>query len=123
LCGIAAVAIAPAAAVVQIFVADSSSQITAQEFLEPIKYLASDQLKGRGDGTRELDKAAKYIANHFRKFGLKPGGDKGTYLQHFTLVVGAKLGRNNSLHYQQATKAKSCRFSNIHPLSFSKLVD
>jgi hypothetical protein len=118
--GIAAVAIAAAAVSVQIVGADSGSQITAQEFLEPIKYLASDQLKGRGDGTRELDKAAKYIANRFRKFGLKPGGDKGTYLQHFTLVVGAKLGRNNSLHYQPATKSEKLQVQqSFIPLSFS----
>ena len=89
----AALAIAAVAVSMPAVWADSNSQFTAQEFLDPIKYLASDQLKGRGDGTPELDKAARYIAHHFHKVGLKPGGDNGTYLQHFTLVVGAKLGR------------------------------
>jgi hypothetical protein len=92
--GFAALAIAAVTVSMQAICADSSNQFTAQELLEPIKYLASDQLKGRGDGTAELDKAARYLAAHFRKFGLKPGGDKGSYLQHFTLVVGAKLGRS-----------------------------
>jgi hypothetical protein len=50
---------------------------SAQEFLEPIKFLSSDELKGRGDGTPELDRVAEYIAVRFRKFGLKPAGDTG----------------------------------------------
>jgi hypothetical protein len=40
------------------------TQFSAQEFLEPIKYLASDQLQGRGDGTPQLDEAANYLADH-----------------------------------------------------------
>src|SRR6267143_7169542 len=72
--------------------AATESRFTAQEFLEPIKFLASDQLKGRGNGTPELDRAAKYIADHFHKFKLKPAGDHSKYLQSFELVVGAKLG-------------------------------
>jgi len=75
-------------------------QFTSQEFLDYVKYLASDELKGRGDGTPELDKAAEYIADHFRQLGLKPAGDSGTYLQHFMMTVGAKLGPRNSVAYQ-----------------------
>jgi len=116
----AALAIAAVAVSMPAVWADSNSQFTAQEFLDPIKYLASDQLKGRGDGTPELDKAASYIAHHFHKFGLNPGGDNGTYLQHFTLVVGAKLGRKNSLHYQQGTKTETLQVrQSFIPLSFS----
>jgi hypothetical protein len=64
---------------------------SAQEFLEPIKYLAGDQLRKRGDGTPELDEDAHYLADHFRKFGL-PGGDDGTFLQHF--ISHWSSGRN-----------------------------
>jgi hypothetical protein len=118
--GFAALAIAAVTVSMQAIWADSSNQFTAQEFLEPIKFLASDQLKGRGDGTPELDKAAKYLAAHFHKFGLKPGGDKGSYLQHFTLVVGAKLGRHNSLHYQEGAKTETLQVQrSFTPLSFS----
>src|ERR1051326_3664550 len=70
---------------------------TSKEFLQPIKYLASDNLKGRGDGTPELEKAARYIERRFKKYGLQPGGDNGSYLQRFTITAGAKLGPNNSL--------------------------
>ena len=93
---------------------------SAQEFLEPIKFLSSDQLKGRGDGTKELDRAGNYIADHFRKFGLKPGGDNGKYLQHFDLVVGAKLGRKNLAVYRQGEHSEKLNLQETFvPLSFS----
>lgn len=93
---------------------------SAEEFLEPIKFLSSDQLKGRGDGTKELDLAAGYIADDFRKFGLKPGGDHGQFLQHFDLVVGAKLGRLNVAVYRQGEHSEKLNLRETFvPLSFS----
>ncbi len=50
-----------------------------------ITFLASDQCEGRGPGTRGIDKAADYIADQFRKAGLKPGGKDGSYFQPFTI--------------------------------------
>jgi hypothetical protein len=93
---------------------------SAQEFLEPIKYLASDQLQGRGDGTPELDQAAHYLADDFREFGLKPAGDDGTFLQHFTLVVGAKLGTGNSVTFKSSTRSETMKLQEYYvPISFS----
>jgi len=60
-------------------------------------------LQGRGDGTPELDQAAHFLADRFRKFGLKPAGDGGTFLQHFTLVVGATIGERNSVTFKSST--------------------
>jgi hypothetical protein len=48
-----------------------------------ITYLASDKLKGRGTGTKEELKAAKYLAKQMKKAGLAPKGDNGTYLAQF----------------------------------------
>jgi len=49
-------------------------------------YLASDELEGRCAGYPGCDKAADYIAESFKKSGLKPAGDNGTYFQKFRLV-------------------------------------
>ena len=49
-------------------------------------YLASDELEGRCAGYPGCDKAADYIAESFKKSGLKPSGDNGTYFQKFRLV-------------------------------------
>lgn len=96
------------------------SQFSAQEFLEAVQYLASDKLQGRGDGTPQLDEAAQYIAEHFGKYGLKPAGDNGTFLQHFELVVGAKLGAGNSVIFKNGTQAQTLKLQEDYvPVSFS----
>lgn len=46
-----------------------------------VKHLASEEMKGRGIGTPELEEAADYIAGHFAKAGLKPIDDD--YFQTF----------------------------------------
>lgn len=96
------------------------NRFTAEEFLEPIKFLASDELKGRGNGTPELDRAAEYIAQRFRKFGLKASGDNRTFFQRFSLVVGAKLGDKNSLTFAQGASSTPLKVGQDYvPLSFS----
>jgi hypothetical protein len=44
-------------------------------------FLASDELQGRGSGTRDEHLAALFAASLFADFGLQPGGDNGTFLQ------------------------------------------
>src|SRR6266566_2354918 len=51
-----------------------------------VKFLASDLLEGRGTGQRGGDIAAEYIATQFALYGLKPAGDKGTYMQKVPMV-------------------------------------
>ncbi|MDT3695744.1 MAG: M20/M25/M40 family metallo-hydrolase [Ignavibacterium sp.] len=54
---------------------------SAERMMETVKFLASDELKGRGIGTPELDIAAEYIAKKFEEYGLLPGSDDATYFQ------------------------------------------
>ena len=49
--------------------------------LAHVKFLASDELKGRKAGTPAYRRAAEYVAAEMQKAGLKPGGDKGTWFQ------------------------------------------
>ena len=104
--------------------ANSGQQVpafSAQEFLDPIKFLSSDELKGRGDGTPELNRAADYIAARFSRFGLTPAGDSGTYFQNFMLTVGAKLGTTNSLVYESGATRKTLALNrDFIPFSFSQ---
>ena len=46
-----------------------------------LTYLASDEMEGRETGHPGYKKAADFIAQKFKEFGLKPVGDKGTYFQ------------------------------------------
>jgi hypothetical protein len=73
----------------------SKPEITAEELKAHVKYLASDELEGRGSGTEGNRKAAEYIANQMKQYGLKPAGDNGTYFQTFDFVAAVKLGKSN----------------------------
>ena len=78
-------------------IAEVVSDFSASRYFEHVKFLSSDEMKGRGDGSPELDKAADYIASQFRTLGLRPMGDDNTYFQKFQLTTGAALGPNNEL--------------------------
>jgi Zn-dependent M28 family amino/carboxypeptidase len=51
-----------------------------------VRFLSHDLLEGRGTGQRGGDLAAEYIATQFALYGLKPAGDKGTYMQKVPMV-------------------------------------
>ena len=55
--------------------------ITIVTIKETVNALAADEMQGRGTGQPGGDKAAAYLADRFAKLGLKPLGDKNTYLQ------------------------------------------
>jgi Zn-dependent M28 family amino/carboxypeptidase len=65
---------------------------TAEDSIDPekirahVKFLSDDLLEGRGPGLRGSEIAAQYIATQFALYGLKPGGDNGTYLQQINFV-------------------------------------
>jgi hypothetical protein len=69
--------------------------IRADELREKVSYLASTEMKGRGNGSPELRLAAEYIAGVFKKNGIKPAGDDGTYFQNFRMFT-ARLGKSNN---------------------------
>ncbi|OLE50541.1 MAG: hypothetical protein AUG74_22530, partial [Bacteroidetes bacterium 13_1_20CM_4_60_6] len=46
-----------------------------------------DSMLGRATPSPQLDAVAAYVAGEFQRFGLKPGGDSGTYFQHYPLEV------------------------------------
>jgi len=51
-----------------------------------VRFLSDDALEGRGTGTRGGLVAAKFIAAQFRRMGLEPAGDSGTYFQAVPLL-------------------------------------
>jgi Peptidase family M28 len=55
--------------------------ITVASLKETVNALAADDMQGRGTAQPGGDKAAAYLADRFAKLGLKPLGDKNTYLQ------------------------------------------
>ncbi|MDA2938220.1 M28 family peptidase [Acidobacteria bacterium AH-259-A15] len=76
---------------------------SSDSFLEHLRYLASDELKGRKNGSLGLEQAASYIAEHFQKYGLLPAGDGQTYFQEFELTMGRRLGPENGIALETGT--------------------
>lgn len=53
-----------------------------------VKYLASDELEGRGPGTAGIEKAAEFIRDEFKKAGLSSAVSDGSYFQPFIVPLG-----------------------------------
>ena len=64
----------------------AEASIDPEKIRAHVKFLADDLLEGRGPGLRGSEIAAQYIATQFALYGLKPGGDNGTYLQQINFV-------------------------------------
>ncbi|WP_417371390.1 M28 family peptidase [Gelidibacter japonicus] len=62
-----------------------SETISKSEIEGHIYFLADDLLKGRETGSPELKIAASYLANSFRRYGVKPNPKTGTYYQEVKL--------------------------------------
>lgn len=75
----------------------SLSSSAADTFRSQVRYLASDELTGRGVDTPGIKLARDYIAREFSVYGLLPGGDNGTYLQAFGVTTGVAVKQPTSL--------------------------
>jgi hypothetical protein len=71
--------------------------VAEERYLEHVKYLASDELAGRGNGTEGLERAAEYIAKQFERAGLSPAGENGSWFQPFQIVTGLDVRDGNRL--------------------------
>jgi hypothetical protein len=58
-----------------------TQKITVESIKEMTAALAAPEMEGRGTGQPGGDRAANWIADRFKSLGLKPLGDKGSYLQ------------------------------------------
>jgi Peptidase family M28/PDZ domain/PA domain len=94
------------------------SELSSERYLQHVSFLASDDLKGRGNGTPELERAAEYIAAQFRSYGLQPAGDNNTYFQKFEITVGADFTSKNVLQIGGSSKQRNKDFVTM-PVSSS----
>ena len=73
----------PPAAAVRLAIAS----ITESDFRERLSVIAHDSMRGRATPSPGLENTAAYIADAFHRFGLRPGGDGGTYLQRYPIIL------------------------------------
>ena len=74
--------------------AERAAERVASEarLIESVKYLASNDLEGRGVDTDGIVAAADFIAQHFKQCGLKTELFDRTPFQEFTIQMDAELG-------------------------------
>lgn len=98
----------------------SRQEISPDDLMTHVRYLASDELCGRMTGEKGAEKAAVYIARNFEEAGLRPQGDGGTYFQKFPLPDKLIPGNDNSLTVTLNGHGKQLGLgSDFFPLSLS----
>jgi len=90
----------------------------AKRFHKHVEYLASDELEGRGVGTKGIEAAADYIAAQYKEAGLEPAGADGSYFQPFPISLDRKLVEGNRLKLS-AIDRDLVQGTDFTPLSFS----
>lgn len=63
----------------------NAEEITAAQLQAYLSFIAADELEGRNTPSAGLNVAAQYLATQLMRFGLKPGGEAGTYFQTLKL--------------------------------------
>ncbi|MBP9892631.1 MAG: hypothetical protein KBG84_12070, partial [Planctomycetes bacterium] len=79
LCVVARVSVADDA---QALLAPHLESISVDDLKGDVYFLASDEMRGRDTISTESSIASAYIANRFRKAGLKPAGEDGGWYQN-----------------------------------------
>lgn len=96
-------------------------EITEKNLKSHVSFLSSDALEGRLTGSAGEKLATEYIANIFRRLGLEPAGDNGTFFQTFNFTAESSLGKNNAFSITNS-KGITQQFKSgeaWRPLSFS----
>ena len=77
----------PAVAGVPEAARQAASSINPQTIGNHVRYLASDELEGRGPGTKGGQLAAEYMAKQFALAGARPAGDQGSFFQKIPFIA------------------------------------
>ncbi len=103
------------------FAQQADKVLNATEALRIESFLASDDLKGRKTGTPEIDKAADFIAEEFKKSGLKMYSGLQTYKQSFTNIRTKFLSASGTVDTTKIGSADIIAITTDSLLKFNEL--
>src|SRR5260370_4900946 len=63
----------------------AAQTISPDDIRRRIGIIADDSMRGRDTPSPELDEVAQYIGADYRRLGLKPAGDRGTFIQRYSI--------------------------------------
>src|SRR5215813_14042148 len=93
--------------------------VHADDLQKWLSYIASDELEGRATFSEGLGLAAAYLAEQLRSWGVKPGGDNGSYFQRVR-VLGVKSANHSTLTVEVNGQTRT--FKDGEGLTFPKNV-
>ena len=64
----------------------AAATITAVDVARHVGVIADDSMLGRDTPSRGLELTARYVADQFRRFGLRPAGNGGTWFQRYPIT-------------------------------------
>lgn len=77
---------------------EKQEAVSADELKGWIDYLASDEMRGRANGSPEMDSASVWLSKKFKEFGLNPLLRNGNYIQEYSFVSrGREFNERNVL--------------------------
>lgn len=66
--------------------ARAAESITEADVMRRIGAMAADSMMGRDTPSPGLERTAEYVASEFKRAGLRPAGDDGSYFQRFAVT-------------------------------------
>jgi hypothetical protein len=97
----------------------AAASLDAGAYRDHVKYLASEELEGRGTGSKGLEKAAAYIERHFRAAGLKPVNGS-SYRQAFEVTTKVVRKGPNTLRVTRGKQTVKLDANAFTPLDMSE---
>jgi hypothetical protein len=68
--------------------------ITPQDIMRRVGIIADDSMLGRDTPSRGLELTAQYVAAEFRRAGLRPARENGSYIQRFGITRGSDTNQS-----------------------------
>jgi Zn-dependent M28 family amino/carboxypeptidase len=92
----------------------AGDEAAGKQWWAHVQYLADPAMKGRQTGSEEYLKAAAYVVEKFKSYGLKPAGVGGGWYQPVKFDVQRVLAEKSSISL--STGCPTCRFYHKQPL-------
>jgi len=93
-------------------VREAAETITAEDLHTRLSVIADDSMMGRATPSPGLEMTAQYVADQFRRFGLTPGGENGTWFQRYPLEQRVTLVDESHVGFMAGGQHVHADFSN-----------
>jgi Zn-dependent M28 family amino/carboxypeptidase len=89
----------------------AAATLTAGDVAQRIGIIADDSMMGRDTPSRGLDLTAQYVADQFQRFGLRPGGDHGSWFQRYVIAQRRLQLESSSVILAAGSTVDSAKFT------------